>query len=319
MYKIQDEIARNIAAIIKFAPVPGESVALNKGHNTDLDACDYYLRGKRFFYQYKNRGMEFALKMFMRAIELDPTYVRAYAGIADCLSFLFMHAGRNDAYREDADRMSRRALELDIDSAEAHASRGVAYSLKKNYAEAESEFEQAIRLDPTLFEAYYFYARICFEQGKLEKTIQLYEKSIEVNPQDYQAPLLMAQVYADLGEEEKAEVSRRRGVQAVEDRLKIHPGDTRALYMGANGLVGLGEYEKGMEWAHQALAINPDEPMVLYNVACIQSMAHRYEDALDSLEKSVGSGLMHKDWLEHDSNLDPLRRLPRYKKLIKQL
>ena len=315
MFKIHEEITRNITAILKFAPVPG----LRKGCKTDLDAFDYYLRGKRFFYQYKNRGMEFALKMFTRAIEIDPTYVPPYSGIADCLSFLFMHAGRNDAYREDADRMSRRALELDMGSAEAHASRGVAYSLNKNYARAEAEFDEAIRLDPALFEAHYFYARTCFEQGKLEKTIQLYEKSLEANPQDYQVPLLMAQVYADLGDEEKAETSRRRGVQAVEERIKIHPGDARALYMGANGLVALGEIEKGLEWGRQALAINPDEPMVLYNVACIQSLAHRYDDALDFLEKSVASGLMHKDWIEHDSNLDRLRRLPRYQKLIKRL
>jgi adenylate cyclase len=215
--------------------------------------------------------------------------------------------------------MSRKALELDPDSAEAHAARGVAYSLKKNYAEAEKEFETAIHLDPFLFEAYYFYARVSFAQGKLEKTIQLYEKSSTVNPADYQAPLLAAQIYSDLGDEKKAESSRRRGIQAAEAKLKLHPDDTRALYMGANGLVGLGEYEKGLEWANQALAIDPDEPMVLYNVACIQSMAHRFEEALESLEKAVRSGLTQKNWLEHDSNLDPLRRYPRYKRLVKLL
>ena len=319
IFKIQDEIARSITATLKIALTPRESVALSKAPTTDLEAYDYYLRGKQFFYQYKNRGVEFALKMFKHAIELDSTYVRAYAGIADCCSFLFMHAGSKTMHQEEADRMSQRALDLDMDSAEAHASRGLACSLKKDFAEAEAEFEQAIQLDPTLFEAYYFYARICFEQGKLEKTIQLYEKSIEVNPQDYQAPLLVAQVHADLGDEENATMSRRRGVKAVEERLKLHPDDTRALYMGANGLVGLGEIEKGLEWAKQALTIDPNEPMVLYNAACVQSLAHRYDDALDSLERSVASGLMHKNWLIHDSNLDPLRRLPRYKKLIKKL
>jgi len=262
VFVIQDEIARSIAATLKIALTPRESIALSKAPTTDLEAYDYYLRGKQFFYQYKNRGVEFALKMYTRAIELDPTYVRAYAGIADCCSFLFMYVGSQDPHREEADRMSQKALELDSESAEAHASRGVACSLKKNFVEAEAEFEQAIRLDPTLFEAYYFYARICFEQGKLEKTIQLYEKSIEVNPQDYQAPLLVAQIYSDLGDEEKAEASRRRGVQAVEGRLQLHPDDSRALYMGANGLVGLGEFEQGLEWAKQALEIDPEEPMV---------------------------------------------------------
>jgi adenylate cyclase len=319
IFAIQDEIARSIAATLKIALTPRESVALSKAPTTDLEAYDYYLRGRQFYYQYKNRSMEFALKMLERAIELDPTYVRAFAAIADCYSFLFMHAGSKSTDRDQADLMSRRALELDPDSSEAHAARGVACSLKHNYGEAESEFEEAIRLDPTLFEAFYFYARACFEQGKREKAIELYKKSIEVNPQDYQAPLLVAQIYEDLGETEKAAASRRRGVQAAEGRLKIHPDDTRALYMGANGLVALGEYEPGLEWANQAAAIDGNDPMVLYNVACVQSLAGRYDDALDSLEKSVQCGMMHLNWLVHDSNLDPLRSFPRYKQLVKQM
>ncbi len=319
VFAIQDEIARSIAVTLRITLTPREQRAIGKAPTTDLNAYDHYLRGKQFFYQYRRKGIEFALKLFTQAIELDPGFVRAVAGISDCCSFLYMYAGRHDLHREQADLMSLRALELDPDSADAHASRGVACSLNKNYSDAEKEFETAIGLDPTLFEAYYFYARVCFAQGKLEKTIQLYEKSMEVNPQDYQAPLLVAQIYSDLGNEVKAEASRRSGIQAVETRLNTHPDDTRALYMGANGLIALGEYKKGLDWANQALAIDPDEPMVLYNVACIQSLAQKFDEAIESLEKAVQNGLTQKAWLEHDSNLKPLRQYPRYKRLIKQL
>ena len=319
IFAIQDEIARNIAATLKIALTPGESNAIGRAPTTDLEAYDYYLRGKQFFFQYKSKGIEFALKMFTHAIEIDPAFVRAYAGTADCCAFLYMYAGTHEHHREQADAMSRKALKLDPDSAEAHASRGVACSLNRDYACAEEEFETAIQLDPMLFEAYYFYARVCFAKGELQKTIQMYEKAMDVNPQDYQSPLLVAQIYDDLGEREKAKQSRLRGIKAAESRLMLNPDDTRALYMGANGFVGLGEHDRGLEWAEQALEIDPDEPMVLYNVACIQSLAKRYEDALDSLEKAVQSGLNQKNWLEHDSNLDPLRKSPRYKKLIKQL
>jgi len=319
VFAIQDEIARTIAATLKITLTAKESADIGKAPTTDLQAYDYYLRGRQFYYQYRRKGIEFALLMFSRAIEHDPEFVRAYAGMADCYSFLYLNAGSNDQHREQADAMSRKALELDFDSPESHAARGVACSLSKNYAEAEKEFETAIQLGPNLFEAHYFYGRTCFAQGNLEKTIQLYEKSMEINPQDYQVPLLIAQIYSDLGDEEKAEICRRRGIQAAEAKLKLNPDDTRALYMGANGLVAIGEYEQGLEWAKQALAIDPDEPMVLYNVACIQSLAHQYDDALDTIERAVKSGLTNKGWLEHDSNLDPLRRYPRFKRLIKQL
>jgi adenylate cyclase len=319
IFAIQDEIARSIASTLKITLTPGESSAIGRGPTTDLVAYDYYLRGRQFFYQYKRKGIEFALKMFSRAIEIDPAFVRAYAGIADCCSFLYMYAGSQATHREQADAMSLRALKLDPESAEAHASRGVAYSLNKAYGAAEEEFEEAITLDPMSFEAYYLYARTCFAKGDLPKAILMYEKAMEVNPQDYQSPLLVAQSYSDLGDEEKAKESRQRGIKIAESRLQLNPDDSRALYMGANGLVALGEYERGLEWAEQALEIDADEPMVLYNVACIQSLAKKYEDALDSLERAVKNGLNQKGWLEHDSNLDPLRSSPRYKKLIKIL
>jgi tetratricopeptide (TPR) repeat protein len=195
----------------------------------------------------------------------------------------------------------------------------VALSLKGEFELAEYEFEIAAGLDPLLFEAYYFHARTSFAQGRREKAIELYEKSAEVNPQDYQAPLLVAQIYSDLGRTGEADAARRRGIQAAEERLKLNPDDTRALYMGANGLVALGEHAEGLEWARQALSADPEDPMVLYNVACIQSLAGRSEEAMNCLERSVKNGLSQKEWLENDSNLDPVRRHPRYQALIRSL
>ncbi len=319
VFAIQDEIARTVASALRVVLTPKESVAIGKAPTSDLQAYDYYLRGKQFFYQYKTKGVEFALKMFSKAIELDHSFVRAHAGISDCCSYLYMYAGNHEEHRTRADLTSKKALALDPESAEAHASRGVACSINESYQEAEKEFETAIRLDPTLFEAYYFYARVCFAEGKLKKAIEFYEKAHSVNPQDYQSPLLVAQIYSDMGEPQKAEASRRQGIETARARLLLSPDDTRALYMGGNGLVALGEFEEGLEWANQALAIDPDEPMVLYNVGCVQCLAHRFEDALTSLEKAVKNGLTQKGWFEHDSNLDPLRRNPRFKRLIKQL
>jgi adenylate cyclase len=319
VFAIQDEISRSIAATLKITLSPKEKSAIGRVPTTDLQAYDFYLRGKQFFYQYKRKGIEFALQMFSHAIEIDPTYARALAGIADCSSFLYMYAGSHPEHREQADAASQKAINLNPESPDAHASRGVALSLKGAYDQAESEFETAIRLDSRLYEAYYFYARAAFAQGKLEKAIELYEKASEANPHDYQAPLLVAQSYADLGRSVEAEAARRRGIQIAEARLKLNPDDARALYMGANGLVALGEFERGLEWARQALAMDPDEPMVLYNVACIQSLAGRVEDAIDSLERAVRNGLTQKGWLEHDSNLDPLHQNPRYHALIRLL
>ncbi len=319
VFAIQEEIARHIVQTLEVTMNPGEQQAIGAHPTRDVAAYDLYLRGREFFYQYTRRGIEFALKMFSRAIEIDPRYARAFAGIADCRAFLYMYGGSAEENRQEADAASRKALELDADSADAHAARGVALTINGRHDEAAAEFERAIQLDPRLFEAYYHYARACFARGKLERAIELYEKASMARPEDYQSPLLVAQSYADLGLAAEAEAARRRGIALAAARVEMHPEDSRALYMAANGLVALGEGERGLDLARQALAIDPAEPMVLYNVACVQALAGRAEEAMASIEQSVRTGLNQLDWLKNDSNLDLLRSDPRFQALVRYL
>jgi adenylate cyclase len=85
--------------------------------------------------------------------------------------------------------------------------------------------------------------------------------------------------------------------------------------MGANGLVALGDRERGLAWARRAREIEPDEPMLLYNLACIYSLAGELSEAIECLERAIQDGFAHKMWLDQDSNLDPLRDDPRFRAL----
>jgi serine/threonine protein kinase/Tfp pilus assembly protein PilF len=316
---VQEEISQNIVEALRVTLTPEERQSIAAPTTRNVEAYDYYLRGRSFHDQFRRKGVELALQMFTLAIKHDPDYALAYTGIADCCVYLFLYAERRKESMEQADRASRKALDLEPNLAKAHASRGQVLSLSQKHEEAEEAFEAAIRLDPGLFDAYYFYARDCFAQGKLEKALQLYEKASEVNPEDYQSPLLAAPTYEILGRKAKAEATRRRGIRIVEERLRLNPGDVRALYMGANGLMALGETERGLEWASLALVMDPNEPMVLYNVACIYSVAGKTEDALDCLERAADTGLSQREWYENDSDLDPLREHPRFKALLENL
>ena len=319
VFAIQLEIADYIVRALKVRLTPGERRVMETVSTADSQAYDYYLRGRKFYYQYRRQGVEFALQMFSRAIDIDPKYALAWAGLSDCHVYLCANAGHSEEDLRRADVASRNAIELDPELAEAQASRGVALSLLGRHPEAEAAFEAAIRLNPRLFEAHYFFARDCFAQGQFEKAIGLYERASELRPDDYQAPLLMAQVYDDLGCKEDAAACRRRGIGRAEEHLKLHPDDIRAVYMGANGLVALGEIERGLEWARRALKMEPEEGMVLYNVACVFSLAGRLEDAIDCLDRSTSAGLVFLDWIRHDSNLDPLRDNPRFHQLMEKL
>ncbi|HXE76200.1 MAG TPA: protein kinase [Candidatus Xenobia bacterium] len=319
VFAIQDELAQNIARALQVMLTEREKRAIQKAPTADVRAYDYYLRGRQFFYQFRKKGFEFARQMFNRAIQIDPRYARAYAGIADCCSFLYTYWHATEIYLKDADEFSRKALELDAELAEAHASRGMALSLNKRFEEAAKHFETAIQLNPRLYEAYYFYARARFSEGKLEEAARLFEKSSEVNPDDYQSLGLVTSVYNGLGRPQDAERARRKSLEVIERQLEMHPDDARALYLGAGALAQLGQRERALEWCKRALAIDPEDTGILYNVACAYANLGLIDEALKCLENAVDFGFGHKAWIEHDTDLDPLRSRPRFQAVLARL
>ena len=316
VFAIQDEIATNIAHRLQVVLTETEKQAIAKIPTADVRAYDFYLRGRQFFHQFRRKGFDFAREMFAKAIEIDPGYARAYAGIADCSAFLYFYWDSSSANLEQADQASQKALELDPDLAEAHASRGLTASMKKHYEEAEREFRVAMRLGPRLFEPYYFYARNCYAQGKFEDAVAWFEQASRVSPEDYQAPMLLASALNGLGLKAEAHVAYRRGLAAAEKHLELHPSDARALYFGANAMSQLGEQERSMEWAERALELEGEEPQVLYNVACVYALLGEADKAVDCLEKSITHGWGQREWIEHDPDLAPVRNHPRFRALM---
>jgi serine/threonine protein kinase/Tfp pilus assembly protein PilF len=316
VFAIQDEIAQSIAAALKVKLTETEKQAIARTPTADVKAYDYYLRGRQFFYQFRRRGYDFARQMFTRAIEIDPGYARAYAGVADCYSYLYMYWEANKANLEAAEDASRKALVLDPGLAEAHVSRGLAIYLSKRYEEAETEFETAIRLDTKLFEAYYFYGRACFQQGKLEKAGELFEKASGVKPEDYQSVSMLAMVFDGLRRIAESQAAHTRALKLAEKHLEIHPDDARALYLGAASLSQIGERARSLDWARRALAIDPEDCGILYNIACVYSLLGQTDDAIDCLEKAMAHASWYRSWALHDPDLNSVREHPRFKAVM---
>jgi TolB-like protein/cytochrome c-type biogenesis protein CcmH/NrfG len=233
VFAIQDEIAQSIARALRLVLTDKEKKAIEKKPTQDVQAYDYYLRGRQFFHQMRRKGFDFARDMFARAIALDPTYAKAYAGLADCCSLLYAYWEATDENLKEADAASRKALQIAPELAEAHVARAVALSLNKKFDDGDAEFKTALRLDPECFEAFYFYARSCLIQGKQEKAVELFERASELRPEDYQAPILLAAIFDGLGRKREADAAARRGLKVAEKHLELHPDDARALYLGA--------------------------------------------------------------------------------------
>jgi adenylate cyclase len=316
IFSIQDEITRAIVGQLKVKLLPEEKKILETAPTDSVEAYAYYLRGRQFLHRRSKSFLQLARRMFAKAVELDPHYARAYAGIADCDSFLFLHYGA-DVSIDDILATSAKALELNAGLAEAHASRGLALSLRARYPEAMAEFEQAIALDANLFEAYYFCARACFTQGKLQEAVKFFRRAAEVKPDDCQTLLVATGVYRSLGRLEEMKLAAREGVARAERELALHPENPRPAYLGAVGLVVLGELDRAKEWAARALAIDPDDVLTQYNVACFCSLVGEGDRAIDLLLGLLPrAGLQTKEWVRRDSDLDPIRGNPRFAKVL---
>ena len=316
VFAIQDEIAQSIVTALRVILSEDEKRAIEKVATVNVEAYDCYLRGRQFFHQFRKQSLEFARQMFNKAIEIDPTYALAYAGVADCCSVLYTNFDASDANLTNADVASRRALKLAPQLAEAHVARGLAVSLLGHHAEAETEFETAMGLNPQLFDAAYMFGRALLAQGKFERAAQVFERAMELRPEDYVVPGFLGSAYARLGRIAESQHAYRRAADAATKRLELNPDDPRALYMGGTALSRLGDAKRAKDWGAQALAISPGDATVLYNVACIYATSGESDEAISMLEKAVALGFGHWSWIENDSDFDSLHGHPRYEALL---
>ncbi len=319
VFAIQDDISQAIVKALRVILSEGEKKQIEKARAVDVKAYDYYLRGRQYFHHFRRKSLEYARQMFNKAIEIDPDYARAYSGVADASSLLYTYFDARESNLRQADIASRKAIELEPELAEAHVARGIALSMSKRFEEAIPAFEQAMKLDPKLFDATYWFARTRLAQGLYEDALKLFERSSALRPEDYQIPGFHAQVLVTLDRKDEAEVHFRRQVRLVDEHLEMNPDDPRACILGAIAHAALKEEEKSVLFASRAIAADPDDPMLLYNVACNYAQLGRVDESLSALEQAVDRGFGDKAWLEHDSDLDTLRDTPRYKTLLQAM
>jgi len=253
VFAIQDEITASIVGALQLVLTARERQAM-AAERADVRAYEYYLRGRQLAHLVRREGYQGALRMYRQAVEIDPGYARAYAGIADCHSWMYMYYDATEDNLRQADQASRRALELDAGSAEAHASRGFALSLGKQYDAARAELAAAIAIAPSLYEGHYLFGRVCWAQGRLEEAARHFEDAAAVRPEDPEAPSMLGTAYEALKDAERSEAAHRRSVATIRAHLELYPTDARALYHGAISLRRLGKEAEAREWAERAPA-----------------------------------------------------------------
>lgn len=259
IFAIQDEIARSVLESLGLALTEREEFRFLKPSTTNIEAYEFYLRGRKLYHKWTRQSVKFARQMFERAVKVDPGFAAAWAGLANAYVDLFRWS-RKPRDLEEAKRASENALKLNPNSAEPYVSVGQALAIQRRFSEAATAFERAIKEDPTLYEAYYLYGRMLFESGELGKAVKLFENAQRVRPDDYESRTLRAQALTELGRQDEARRANEAAVESIEKHLELNPDEARAYSLGASVLIRLGKTERSKQWTQQAMTLAPNDP-----------------------------------------------------------
>lgn len=313
IFEVQAEIAKEVVTAMTRADI-GSIPAYHATANPE--AYDLFLRGRQLFYEWDGDRVSRARVMFERAIEIDPQFARAWAGVAYASSMLYMWWEASEENLRLSDSASSKALEFGPDLADAHTARGYALTLLGDFDKAIEELDRALELDPLLYDAWYLYGRARFAMGQFEESARLFIEAGKVRVDDVVSVALAGNSYQSLKDEERANVWCTEGVRRAEKYLALNPHDTRVLQLGGACYEQLGEYEKGEAWIKRALSIAPDDVAVLHNAGCFYAASGEVDRALDIFERRFALGDAYMDWIDNDADFDSIRNHPRFKKMI---
>ena len=316
IFTLQDEITSTIVEQLQIKLRTSEAKAIRKQPTTNIDAYSCYLKGRQFYHMRSKKFLDQARAMFARAVELDPQFARAYAGIADCDSFANSWFGAKVALEEILATTSR-AIDLEPSLAEAHAARGLALLTADRGAEAAHSLRHALSIDPLCYEPHYYYARYCVVQGDYAEAARHFIRALEIRPDDYRSPLLLDSVFRALGRDDEREKYVTLGLKRAELAAELQPDSSDPLELGASVLAANGHKAQAKEWLERALQVQEDPDFPRYNIACTYANLGEFELALGLLEKVVRfTGPEAIQWIKSDPDMDPLRDHPRYLELM---
>ena len=294
---LQSELAHDIAAAIRIKLRPQQEETFDRDRAIDPEAHELYLKGRYFWNKRNPEANEKAFEYFQKALEKDPNYAQAYAGLADAYVFSGSTLPRQVASAK-AREMDEKALSLDPDLAEAHATLGLIAPLSGwNWQGADRELKRAIELNPNLATAYQWHAEIYLaSMGRMDEAIAEMRKAEELDPL---SPIIATDVgkmllYAGRWEEAKAQLQKA---------LELDPEFSQAHGFLSGIYFELGKYEEaGRELERIRSAADPD--LYLGGLIALQSRTGQRKRA----QQEMAELLEHAE----SGKVDPLMVASRY-------
>jgi TolB-like protein/Flp pilus assembly protein TadD len=310
IFDIQEQVAQQIVEALKLKLSFSEKVSLTKRHTVNAQAYDLYLRGQDYLLRMTKRSVEYAIELFEKAIELDPRYAAAYAACSSAYGQRYQYFAREEKYRVRAQELSFKALMYDGNLPEAYTAMGLSYFLWGKLEDASAASRKAIELDPEDFVAHWTLGRIHFTNGQFAEAYGLFRRVIELKPTFVTAHMDLAMTCDGLGRRDEARAARDRVLELLPNYLLQNPEDSRARMLHAVALAEIDRKDEAVREGERALEISPDDPLILYNCACLYARLGESRRAIEALRQGISKGYEDKGWMRNDPDLASLRDSP---------
>jgi len=317
VFDIQEKVSKQIvdALMLKLSPV--EKVVLTKRSTMNAEAFDCNLRARDFLGRRTKTSVNMAIQFFQKAIEHDPRYASAYAGLGESYGALYRDFERKEIWLDRALEVSLKAIMYDATLSEAYAALALAYFGKKSLDEAQEACQRAIVLDQNNFNAYWILSRICHSTDRDPDAVTALETAMELNPDFLQAYDDVLMFYERLGMEQKYHETLDRVVERYPIYLSQHPDDSYRRMAYAVHLTNVDRNGEAKAEGEKALEMSMSDPVMMYYGACLYSRLKERTRAVELLQSAVANGYENFDWIARDPDFENIRNEPGYIELMK--
>ena len=263
VFAVQSDVAQSIAKVLRVKLSPKERQRIERQPTANLDAYDFYLKGREYYYLYRSSDNELAINLFKEALKLDPDYAMAYAGLGDAYAQRVLRYSWPNNWLDTTILMGNRAIGLDPELAEGYKALALGYSYKGFTSKAIEADQRAIELNPNFFPAIANLGVEYGRKGEIDKQIPMLEKTITLVPRLPIPYIQLGEAYASLGDDTK-------GFEFIEEAIQMQPDFTESYYALSRIHIRRGELVKAFEVASHGLEITPEDPGLMAKMGEIE-------------------------------------------------
>ncbi len=348
LISLQSEIARDVSQKLKTKLSGADEKKLSKNYTENVEAYQVYLKGRYHVFKLTIPEVQKSITYFQKAIEIDPTYALAYAGLSDAYRSLAL-AGEMDPNETlpKSKAAANKAIEIDNDLAEAHTALGVSlFWYDWNWSGAEDQYKRAIELNPNSSVAHLFYSHLLSNIGRHDEALTEVKRARELDPLSAFVSALEGQFLLHAGRTDEALDRLRQaseldpnfyfphqfaasayiergmyGEAATEARRakELAPNQTVSRSFGAYALAKLGKRDEAQAMLGELLKLSTEGFVPPSHIALIYHGLGETDQALSWLEKGYEQRDPKMAFLKVEPKWNTLRAHPRFQELMKKM